>query len=83
MNPTILKCIRLMKKKSQSDIAQATGSDAALIRKYENGKLVPKASTSARIAEALGVNPLVLTKNQGVDPCESEAWVRYNGQVRK
>ena len=71
MNPTILKCIRLMKKKSQGDIAQATGNDAALIRKYENGHLTPKPSTASRIAKALGVNPLVLETDW--DPSEEKA----------
>ena len=71
MQPTILKCIRLMKKKSQGDIAQATGNDAAFIRKYENGHLTPKPSTASRIANALGVNPLVLTTDW--DPSEEKA----------
>ena len=51
-----IKEIRLKNNITQKELGDAIGIDGATIRKYENGKLKPKAETIDKIARALGVD---------------------------
>lgn len=55
-----IRRLRLLKrpKMRQSDLANLIGQpDAAMVNRYENGKVTPTRETLARIAVALGVRP--------------------------
>lgn len=60
---TIGEIIREERKKhnmTQKQLAEACGIDDATIRKYESGKLNPKAATLEKIAIGLEIKPIML-----------------------
>lgn len=57
-----IKHIRKEKGMTQKQVADACGMAASAIRKYESGVVHPKLATVSRIAEALEVDTLELTK---------------------
>lgn len=56
-----IKDIRTKKGITQVQLATAIGMDDAAIRKYESGKLKPKAETIEKIARALNVEPATIS----------------------
>lgn len=55
-----IKKIRLEKGLTQKQLAEKCGIDSANLRKYESGRQNPKIETVEKIANALGVNPMLL-----------------------
>lgn len=64
-----IKELRIAKKMTQQQLADATGIDRALIARYENGSRVPPVPKLKIIAEALGVS---LDMIAGFDSCSEE-----------
>ena len=81
-----IRNIRKLNGITQKQLADACGIDDATVRKYESGKLNPKADTLKKIARGLGVNEIVLTDSSLNTP---EAMIRlfdvfnaYSGKLK-
>lgn len=59
----IIRAIRINRKLTQEELAQKVGIRASNLRKYESNSLRPKAATIDKFADALDVNPYVLSCN--------------------
>lgn len=55
-----IKKIRLEKGMTQKELAEKCGLFDSAIRRYESGRQNPKIGTVEKIANALGVNPMLL-----------------------
>ena len=55
-----IKKIRLEKGMTQKEVAEKCGLFDSAIRRYESGRQNPKIETVEKIANALGVNPMLL-----------------------
>ena len=60
-----LKALRQERMLSQSDLARAIGSVQATISDFEHGKRTAQPRTVRNLAEALGVEPRELLKENG------------------
>lgn len=56
-----IKQIRKERGYTQKDLSEKIGIDAATLRKYENGQMLPKISTIEKIAKELNVEPSSIT----------------------
>lgn len=53
---TVLKKLRIQKKKTQLNVQMETGIEQALLSKYESGKRIPPTETLITLADYFGVS---------------------------